>query len=67
MAIKNYVSYYFWSMFVDSIDIFDCGLSGVVSLYASWALHTIEYNNLELLVLERKIYNNEDITIFSVY
>ena len=30
-------------------------------------LHTIEYNYLELLVLERKVYNNDDITFFSVY
>ena len=59
MAIKNYVSNYFWSTFVKSIDVFDC-LSSLVSLYASW--HTIESNYLELLVLIRKIYNNDDIT-----
>ena len=35
MAIKNYVSNYVWSTFVDSIDVFDCCLSSVVSLYAS--------------------------------
>ena len=31
----NSVSNDFWSMYVDSIDVFDCRLSGVVSLYAS--------------------------------
>ena len=30
-------------------------------------LHTIESIYLELLVLVRKIYNNDDITFFSVY
>ena len=34
MAIKNYVSNYFWYTFVDIIDVFDC-LSSLVSLYAS--------------------------------
>ena len=67
MAIKNYASNYFWSTFVDRIDVFDCCLSSVVSLYASGVLHTIESNFLELLVLVRKIYNNDDITFFSVY
>ena len=33
-----------------------------------WAvLHTFEQNYFELLVLERKVYNNEDITFCSVY
>ena len=36
MAINNYVSNYFWSTFVDNFDIFDCRLSGVYWLYASW-------------------------------
>ena len=27
--------YYFWSTFVDNIDVFDCRLSGVNSLYVS--------------------------------
>ena len=66
MAIKNYVSNYFWYTFVDSIDVFDC-LSSFVLLYASRVLNTIESNYLELLVLVRKIYNNDDITFFSVY
>ena len=35
MAIENYVSNYFWSTFVDNIDVFDCHQSGVNSLYAS--------------------------------
>ena len=35
MAIKDYVSNYFWSTVVDSIDVFVCCLSIVVSLYAS--------------------------------
>ena len=35
MAIENSVSYYFWSTFVDNIDVFDCQQSGVHSLYAS--------------------------------
>ena len=35
MAIKNSVFNYFWSTFVDNIDVFDCHQSGVNSLYAS--------------------------------
>ena len=35
MAIEKSVSNYFWSTFVDNIDIFDCHQSGVNSLYAS--------------------------------
>ena len=35
MAIKNSVSNYFWSMFVDNIDVLDCHQSGVNLLYAS--------------------------------
>ena len=35
MAIEKSVSNYFWSMFVDNIDVFDCHQSGVNSLYAS--------------------------------
>ena len=34
-AIKNYVSNYFLSTFVDNIDVFDCRISCVNSLYAS--------------------------------
>ena len=32
---KTLCFYYFWSTFVDNIDVFDCHLSGVNSLYAS--------------------------------
>ena len=32
MAIEKSVSDYFWSMFVDNIDVFDCHQSGVNSL-----------------------------------
>ena len=35
MAIENYVSNYFWSTFVDDIDVFDYRQSGVNSLCAS--------------------------------
>ena len=34
MPIENSVSDYFWSTFVDNVDVFDCRLSGVNSLYA---------------------------------
>ena len=34
MANENSVSNYFVSTFVDNIDVFDCRLSGVISLYA---------------------------------
>ena len=33
MTIESSVSNYFWSTFVDNIDVFDCRLSGVNSLY----------------------------------
>ena len=35
MAIGKSVSNYFWSRFVDNIDVFDCHQSGLNSLYAS--------------------------------
>ena len=35
MAIKNSVSNYFLSMFVESINVFDCQLSGV---YREWMM-----------------------------
>ena len=64
MAIKNYVSNYFWSTLVDSIDV-------SIAAYPVWFRCTIHECNesiyLELLVLVRKIYNNDDITFFSVY
>ena len=69
MAIEKSVSNYFWSRFVDNIDVFDCHQSGVNSLYASlcYGGHFCIQLNKELLVLERKVYNNDDITFFSVY
>ena len=56
MANEKYVSNYFWSTFVDNIDVFDCRLSGVISLYTSWCycgrfciqLHKITWNCLGL-------------------
>ena len=33
MATKNYVSNDFWSAFVDSMNVFDCRLSGVNKNY----------------------------------
>ena len=42
MAIKNSVFYYFWSTFVDNIDVFDCRLSGVNSMLRWTFLHIIE-------------------------
>ena len=35
MAIENPISNYFWSTFVDNIEVFDCRLSGINSLYNS--------------------------------
>ena len=35
MAIENSVSNYFGSTFVDNIEVFDCRISGLNSLYAS--------------------------------
>ena len=35
MAIENSVYNYFWSTFVDNIEVFDCRLSDMNSLYAS--------------------------------
>ena len=72
MANKNSVSKYFWSTLIGNIDDFGCGLSGVIFIVRfmmlRWTfLHTIEHNYLELLVLKRKVYNNDDIAFFSVY
>ena len=72
MAIEKSVSNYFWSTFVDNIDVFDCHQSGVNSLYASlcYGGHfsiQLNKNYLELLVIEKKVCNNDDITFFSVY
>ena len=51
---KNYVSNYFWSIIVDSIDVFDCA-------YKEWfccMLHdvTVDIFFLEMLLLERKVF-----------
>ena len=54
---------YFLVSFVNSIDVFDCCRCGffVYFMILQWTFY------LELLVLERKIYNNDDITFFSEY
>ena len=62
---QNSVYNYIWSTFVDNIDVFDCCLSGVVFVVCFMILRRTFY--LELLLLERKVYNNEDITFLSVY
>ena len=67
MAIEKSVSNYFWSTFVDNIDVFDCHQSEVNLLYASLWYGGHFCIQLELLVLEMKVYNNDDITFFSVY
>ena len=67
MAIEKSVSNYFWSTFVHNIDVFDCHQSGVNSLNASLCYGGHFCIQLELLVIERKVYNNDDITFFSVY
>ena len=51
---KNYDSNYFWSIIVDSIDVFDCA-------YKVWfccTLHdvTVDIFFLEMLLLERKVF-----------
>ena len=53
MVIKNYDSNYFWSIIVDSIDVFDCS-------YKAWfrcMLHDVTVDIFfEMLLLERKIF-----------
>ena len=53
MVIKNYDSNYFWSVIVDSIDVFDCA-------YKVWfccMLHDVTVDIFfEMLLLERKIF-----------
>ena len=55
MVIKNYDSNYFWSIIVDSIDVFDCA-------YKVWfccMLHDVTVDIfffLEMLLLERKVF-----------
>ena len=52
---KNYDSNYFWSIIVDSIDVFDCA-------YKVWFCcmpHDITVDIfLEMLLLERKVFQN---------
>ena len=52
---KNYDSNYFWSIMVDSIDVFDCA-------YKVWfccMLHDVTVDIfLEMLLLERKVFLN---------
>ena len=52
---KNYDSNYFWSIIVDSIDVFDCA-------YKVWfccMLHVVIVDIfLEMLSLERKVFYN---------
>ena len=53
MVIKNYDSNYFWSIIVDSIDVFDCA-------YKVWfccMLYDVTVDIFfEMLLLERKIF-----------
>ena len=68
MAIGKSVSNYFWSRFVDNIDVFDCHQSGLNSLYTSLYNGGLFCIQLKKKIFEtRKVYNNDDITFFSVY
>ena len=67
MTIEKSVSNYFWSTFVDDIDVFDCHQSGVNSLYASLCYGVHFCIQLNKIIWNRKVYNNDDITFFSVY
>ena len=67
MAIEKSASNYFWSTFVDNIDVFDCHQSDVNSLYASLCSVDISAYILNKIIWKRKVYNNDDITFFSVY
>ena len=64
MAIEKSVSNYFWSTFVDYIDVFYCHQSGVNSLYASWCYGGHFCIQLNKIIWNRKVYNNDDITFF---
>ena len=51
---KNYNSYYFWSIIVDSIDVFDCAYTEV---WFCCMLHDVTVDIfLEMLLLERKVF-----------
>ena len=67
MAIEKSVSNFFWSTFVDNIDVFDCHQSVVNSLYASFCFGVHFYIQLNKIIWNWKVYNNDDITFFSVY
>ena len=58
VVIKNYDSNYFWSIIVDSIDVFDCA-------YKVWfccMLHDVTVDIFfEMLLLERKIFTTVSI------
>ena len=52
---KNYDSNYFWSIIVDSIDVFDC----VYKVWFCCMLHDVTVDIfLERLLLERKVFWN---------
>ena len=53
MAIENYVSDDFWSTFVDSIDVFDCRLPGVVP---GFELATSALQSIEIVLLFQHYY-----------
>ena len=65
MAIEKSASNYFWSTFVDNIDVFDCHQSGVNSLYASLCFGVHFCIQLNKIIWNWKVYNNDDITFFS--
>ena len=67
MAIEKSVSKYCWSTFVDNIDVFDCHHSGVNSLYASLCYGGHFCIQLNKIIWNCLVYNNDDITFFSVY
>ena len=50
---KNYDSNYFWSIIVDSIDVFDCACK----VWFCFMLHDVTVDIfLEMLLLERKVF-----------
>ena len=53
MVIKNYDSNYFWSIIVDSIDVFDCAYK----VCCCCMLHDVTVDIFRgMLLLERKIF-----------
>ena len=63
MTIKNSVSNDFLSTFVDSIDVFDCRLSDVVSVVVILLINTFE-QNIAMKALERL---HQDLCQFSCH